>query len=574
LTKSLTKDKIFSGDRMKLLFKNANVVNVFTATCEKADVLIENDKIIGVSEYSEADVIKDVSGKYICPGFIDSHIHIESSMLSPSEFAKVCVPHGTTSVIADPHEIANVCGKKGIEYMLEASENIPLDVYLMLPSCVPATMYCESGATLEAEDLEEFYSHPLVLGLGEVMNYVGVVFGDEKLLKKIKAVKSHGLTVNGHAPLLTGAELDKYIAAGIEDDHECTSPDEAKERISKGQKIMIRQGTSAKNLEAMIPLFDEPWCRHCMLVTDDKHPADLLNNGHIDDIIRSAVKYGKSAITGIQMATIQAAEHYGLKNIGAVAPGYNADILVLDDLDTVSVSEVYKNGVCVTENSFDIPKISPELENAVKNSFDLKELSEEDFLIDCNTKKKCNVIGVIKGELLTDKKIMTIDFSKNNGTDIESDILKIAVIERHNNTGHTGLGFINGIGLKEGAIASSVSHDSHNLIIIGTNESDMAFAGNRIREIGGGNVVVRNGEIIAEMPLSIAGLMTEMSAKEIADLNKKVRDCVYILGADKDIEPFMTMAFVGLPVIPHLKLTTKGLVDVNKYELISLFAED
>jgi len=562
---------------MKTLFKNGNVINVFTGICEKADVLIEDDKIIGVGEYNDADVIKDVSGKYICPGFIDSHIHIESSMLSPLEFAKVCVPHGTTSVIADPHEIANVCGKKGIQYMLDSSEGLPLDVYLMLPSCVPATKFCESGAALEAEDLEEFYSHKRVLGLGEVMNFVGVVNDDEKLLNKIKSAQAHNLTVNGHAPLLSGAALDKYIAAGIEDDHECTSADEAKERISKGQKIMIRQGTSARNLEAMLPLFDEPWCRYCMLVTDDKHPADLLNNGHIDDIIRSAVRSGKSAITGIQMATIQAAEHYGLKKIGAIAPGYAADILVLDDLDTVSVSDVYKNGVCVSEShtmkSFAGSEIDPELENAVRNSFKLKELTDADFYIDCNIQKACNVIGVIKGELLTDKKVINTDFSKNNGIDVNADILKIAVIERHNNTGHIGLGFINGIGLKEGAIASSVSHDSHNLIIIGTNESDMAFAGNRIREIGGGNVVVKDGEIVAEMPLPIAGLMTDASAKEIAELNENVRNSVYTLGADKDIEPFMTMAFVGLPVIPHLKLTTNGLVDVNKYELVPLFAE-
>ncbi len=562
---------------MKTLFKNGNVINVFTGICEKADVLVEDNKIIGVGEYRDADVIKDVSGKYICPGFIDSHIHIESSMLSPVEFAKVCIPHGTTSVIADPHEIANVCGKKGIQYMLDASEGLPLDVYLMLPSCVPATKFCESGAVLEAEDLEEFYSHPRVLGLGEVMNFVGVINDDEKLLNKIKAAQAHNLTVNGHAPLLTGTDLDKYIAAGIEDDHECTSAAEAKERISKGQKIMIREGTSARNLDAMLPLFDEPWCRNCMLVTDDKHPADLLNNGHIDDIIRSAVKSGKSAVTGIQMATIQAAEHYGLKKIGAIAPGYAADILVLDDLDSVSVSVVYKNGVCVSENckikDFDAPEINPEIENAVRNSFKLKELTNEDFYIDCNTQKDCNVIGVIKGELLTDKKVIKVDFSKNNGIDVDADILKIAVIERHNNTGHIGLGFINGIGLKEGAIASSVSHDSHNLIVIGTNEKDMTAAGNRIREIGGGNVVVKNGKIVAEMPLPIAGLMTDVSAKEIADLNEKVRKSVYTLGADKDIEPFMTMAFVGLPVIPHLKLTTNGLVDVNKYELVPLFAE-
>lgn len=564
---------------MRTLLENGIVINVFTGEPEHVNVLIEDTKIIGVGDYTkaDADITRDVAGKYICPGFIDGHIHIESTMLTPAEFARVSIPHGTTAVVADPHEIANVCGTAGIWYMLEASENIPLTVYMMLPSCVPSTGFDESGARLEAEDLEVFYRHPRVLGLAEVMNYPGVIAGQKDILKKIEAAKNHRLTINGHAPLLSGKDLDSYISAGIGDDHECSSTEEAKERIRKGQRVMIRQGTAARNLEALLPLFEEPWAHRCLLVTDDKHPADLLSRGHIDDIIRQAVAAGKSPVTGIRMATLWAAECFGLRDVGAVAPGYAADLLVLDDLETVSICDVYRNGKQVVNHGhvidFEEPPIRKDHKKSIRNSFYMKRLSEQDFKLDYSGKEKCHVISLIKNELLTDGCVMEIDFDHKNGVDLSKDILKIAVLERHLNTGHKCIGFIAGTGLKRGAIASSVSHDSHNLIIIGTNESDMAVAGNRIRELGGGCIVVDHGEILAEMPLPLAGLMTDVPAPIIAGQNEKLRACVHLLGAPEETELFMTMAFVSLPVIPHLKITTKGLVDVDAQKIIPLLAD-
>ena len=565
---------------MKTLLKNGMVVNVFTGEMEKADVLLEDEKIIGVGDYSgeKADRIRDVKGKYLCPGFIDGHIHIESTMLLPGEFARAAVLHGTTAVIADPHEIANVCGSEGIQYMLDASEGLPLTVYVALPSCVPATRFDESGAVLGAADLEPFYDHSRVIGLGEVMDFPGVIAGNPDLMEKIAGAVHRDVIINGHAPLLSGKDLDRYLSFGIADDHECSSAEEAKERIRKGQWVMIRQGTAARNLEALLPLFDVPWAHRCLLVSDDKHPADLLNNGHMDDIIRQAVRAGKNPVTGIQMATIQAAEHFGLRGCGAVAPGYIADLIILDDLEEVTVKDVYCNGVLVVENrqipEWRTPEVCGELENKVRSSFHLEELSEKDFRIDCDIVKTCRVIKLVKNEILTEEWITDIDFHKNNGIDPERDILKIAVAERHSNTGHIGLGLISGIGMKQGAIASSISHDSHNLIVIGTNEKDMVVAANRIRELGGGCIVVNHGETVAEMPLPIAGLMTDRSAPVIAGENERLRESVYTLGVLRDVEPFMTMAFVSLPVIPHLKLTTRGLVDVDRQCLVSLFVEE
>ena len=563
---------------MKLLLKNAQIVNVFTDRLETANVLIDGEKIIGVGEYNDtdADKVRDLSGKIICPGFIDGHIHVESTMLTPPELARVCLPCGTTAIVADPHEIANVCGFSGIVYMLEASENLPLSVYIMLPSCVPSTPFDETGAVMEAEELRVLYSHPRVLGLGEMMNYPGVLADDPKVMQKISEAHELGKLVNGHAPLLGGRGLDKYIAAGISDDHECSTIDEAVERISKGQHVMIRQGTAAKNLEALLPLFDEPWSRRCILVTDDRHPADLISEGHIDNIIRSAVKAGKSPLTAIRMASLQTAEYFGLKSVGAVAPGYRADLLVLDDLETVKVCDVYCGGRLAVSEGKDIdfkkPEIRSDIRKTVRNSFYLDELSPADFYIKPEG-SRCRVIKIRPGQLLTDEWIAEIDFNRANGIDIKRDILKLAVIERHLNTGHKGIGFISGIGMKKGAIASSVSHDAHNLIVIGTNDEDMASAANRIRAMGGGNVVVSEGKIIAEMPLPEAGLMSDLSAAEIAAQNEEVRMAVHKLGASAEIEPFMNMAFLSLPVIPSLKMTTLGLVDVDRQELVSLFAD-
>ena len=561
---------------MRTLIKNGTIVNVFSNSLEKENVLIEDDKIIGVGAYDDADaeVIYDATGKYICPGFIDGHIHIESTMLTPYEFAKVALPHGTTSVVADPHEIANVCGLKGIDYMLASSENLPLNVYINIPSCVPATPFDESKMAIEAEEIEHYYENSRVLGLAEMMNYPGVLGKDPKIMKKIKDAHAHRKVVDAHGPLLSGKDLDKYISAGILNEHECTNSKEAIEKLKKGQRIMIRQGTAAKDLVSLLPLFDEPYCQRCLLVTDDKHPADIIKEGHIDHIIRTAVSYGKSVITAIKMATIQAAESFNLMYVGAVAPGYRADLLVLDDLEKVAISQVYSKGILVYSDGklkdFDKPEVNKEIDEAVRNSFYNEQLCENDFFIEPEA-ENCRVIKINPGQLLTDEYVAKIDWDNNNGISIENDILKLAVVERHGNTGHIGVGFIKGIGLEKGAIASSVSHDSHNLIVIGTNHKDMVCVANCVRNMGGGNAVCVDGEIVAKMPLPIAGLMTEVDAKRAAMENEQVRMAVRGLGAPLDVEPFMMMAFVSLPVIPHLKMTPGGLVDVDRFERVSVY---
>ncbi len=564
---------------MKRLLKNGTVVNVFTDSLEKVNVLIENGRIIGVgAEYTDtdADVVEDVSNKYICPGFIDGHIHIESTMLTPTELAKLCLPCGTTSIIADPHEIANVCGVDGIEYMLQASEKLPLHVYINLPSCVPATSFDESATVLTADDLRPFYVRDRVLGLAEMMNYPGVLADLPDVWQKLNDAKQQGKIVDGHAPFLSGKDLDKYIAAGIQSEHECTLLDEAKEKLGKGQWIMIRQGTAARNLQDLLPLFDEPYSRRSILVTDDRHPADLHAEGHIDNCIRMAVRAGKSPITAIRMATIQAAQCFRLPYVGAVAPGYRADVLVVNDLERLEIQDVYAAGEKVVDNTvvqpITAPVVEQRLSDKVYHSFHTNRIQPSDFRIE-GKEKRCRVVEVIPGQLVTAEKIEEISWEQHNGVDLQRDILKLAVIERHNRTGHIGLGFITGIGLKKGALASSVSHDSHNIIVIGTNEEDMSIAANRVCEVGG-NVIAVDGRIVAEMPLPVAGLMTEQSGEEIAKANANVRAVAHTLGVPETVEPFMNMAFVSLPVIPYLKMTTQGLVDVGAFKRVDLFVEE
>ena len=551
-----------------LVLKNARIVNVFTNDIEPGDVAVKDGYIVGIGEYEGKEEI-DIGGKVICPGLIDGHIHIESSMISPSEFAKAVAPHGTAAVIADPHEIANVAGTDGIRFMIEASAGLPVDIFFMLPSCVPATPLDESGAELSAAELEPFYKEDQVAGLAELMNSYGTVRADEEIIRKIQGANSCGKRIDGHAPFLTGKDLNAYITSGVGSDHECSSFEEALEKLKRGQYIMIREGTAARNLEALLPLFDDKYCDRCMLVTDDKHGNDLIDNGHIDYIIRKAVKAGKNPLNAIKMATLNAAAYFGLKNRGAIAPGYIADIIVLSDLDDFTVEKVFKNGRLTVDGGklvreIKAPAVDKEKYSRVYKSFNLREIKPSDFEIrDEGTRKR--VIKVIPGQILTEELIVE---SSSKEAETDKDIIKLAVIERHKDSGHTGVGFVTGYGLKKGAIASSVAHDSHNLIVAGCSDSDMALAANTVRENGGGLAVVCDGEVLSSLPLPIGGLMCDMDAHEVEDILSVMKEQARQLGVNEGIDPFMTLAFTALPVIPKLRLLTQGVVDVDSQSYV------
>ena len=577
----MSTNKILSNDQIKemilaargdlapdLVLKNARIVNVFTKEIESGDVAIKDGYIVGIGEFDGEEEI-DIGGRIICPGLIDGHIHIESSMISPSEFAGAVAPHGTTVVIADPHEIANVAGEEGIRYMLEASAGLPVDIFFMLPSCVPATPLDESGAELSADELEPFYKEERVAGLAELMNSFGTVRADEEIIRKIQGANSYGKRIDGHAPFLTGKDLNAYITAGVRSDHECSSAEEAVEKLKLGQYIMIREGTAARNLEALLPLFDDKYCDRCMLVTDDKHGSDLIDNGHIDYIIRKAIRAGKDPLNAIKMATLNAAMYFGLKDRGAIAPGYIADIIVLSDLEEFTVEKVFKNGRLTVDGGKNVraiksPSIDKEKYPRVFNSFNLREIKPSDLEIrDEGTKKR--VIKVIPGQILTEELIVE---SSSKQAEPDKDIIKLAVIERHKGTGHTGVGFVSGYGLKKGAIASSVAHDSHNLIVAGCTDDDMALAANTVRENGGGLAVVCDGKVLSSLPLPIGGLMCEMNVNEVEDILRVMKEQARQLGVNEGIDPFMTLAFTALPVIPKLRLLTQGVVDVDKQSYV------
>lgn len=514
----------------------------------------------------------------MAPGFLDGHIHLESSMLKPVEFAKAVLPHGTTTVIADPHEITNVCGVNGMEYMLRATEGLPLDVYFTVPSCVPSTTYDENGCILRAADLECFYHHERVIGLAEVMDYIGTIRGDSEILRKIAYAKQKNKIVDGHAPGLQGKDACAYVLAGIESDHECVSLDEALGKLRLGQWIMIREGSAAKNLEALTGLFGTPYYQRTMLVTDDKHPYDLLSQGHMDAILRKAVKLGADPCIAIRMATLNTASYFGLKDRGAIAPGYKADLVILSDLKEMKVEAVMKNGCLVYTGDSPVavrdPEIDNDILNHIYNSFHCRELEAGHFVIP-NGKpgtdaKLFRAIRLIKNEIGTKEIIMPFKEGKPE-VGAENDILKLAAIERHHNTDHIGLGFVNGYGLKRGAIASSVSHDAHNIIVIGTNDEDMAAAANCIRDMQGGWAIALEGRIAAQLPLSVAGLMSDLDATALAARIEEMEKLAGSLGVEEGIDPFLTLAFVSLPVIPELRLITTGLFDVVHQRLVPIY---
>ena len=548
-------------EKADLVLKNATYVDVFSGTLATDDIAVAEGLIVGQGSY-EGNVEVDMTGKIVCPGFIDAHIHLESSLVSPTEFAKAVLPHGTTTVITDPHEITNVMGEAGIDYMLEATEGLPLDVRFMIPSCVPATPMDESGAELDYRDIDSFFDHPRVLGLAEMMNFPGVIQANSGPVAKIVTSQSHHKKIDGHAPGLTGNDLNAYIAAGVYSDHECATLEDAAAKLRRGQHIMIREGTAARNLEALLPLMEDERYIRCMFCTDDKHPSDLLERGHMDYICREAVRLGADPIRTVQVACHHAARYFLLNNRGAIAPGYLADFAVVDNLQNFGVLEVYKRGVRVYGDGelmpVEEPDIPDRLARQAEDTFHVKRLEPSDF----SEWRPRGVIGMVEGQ------IITTDQGYADCVNLDTDTLKMAVVERHRNTGHIGIGYLRGYGLKEGAVATSVAHDSHNIIVVGANDQDMAFAANRIAENHGGIVVVKNGEVLAELPLEIAGLMSRRPLTEVNALLENAKEAAHGLGVGEGIDPFMTLSFMSLPVIPTLRLTTRGVMDVATQKYI------
>lgn len=547
-------------EKADLVLKNAKYLNVFSNEFLCGDIAVANGLIAGVGKYDGKTEI-DVSGKLVLPGFIDAHIHLESSMVTPAEFAKAVVAHGTTTVITDPHEITNVMGIDGVEYMIQASQNLPIDVHFMMPSCVPATEIDESGAELDCKDIDLYLDNKKVLGLAEMMNYVGVINGDKNVLSKIVTSQAHHKKIDGHAPELSGNDLNAYIAAGVYSDHECSTFENALEKLRKGQFIMIREGTAAHNLKALMPLLTQQYYSRCMFATDDKHPSDLLYGGHIDYIVKQALKNGADPIVALKTATHHAARYFLLNNKGAIASGYLADIVVVDNLEDFNVETVFKRGKLVFDGEvkdFSAPTVDEKLAEKCFDTFHLDSVTPGSFKVD----GKLGLIGLVGGELLT----------RNLGTadkiDVENDILKIACIERHKGTNHIGVGYVKGYSLKSGAVATSVAHDSHNIITVGCNDDDIAVAVNAIKDSKGGIAVVENGKIKALLELPIAGLMSDEPLTTVNEKLENAKLSAYELGADKSIDPFMTLSFLSLPVIPSLRITTKGVFDAENWKML------
>lgn len=563
------------GDRkVDLLLKNARIVNTLSGDIHEDSVAIDGGRIAGFGEYDAKEVI-DLEGAYLMPGFIDGHVHIESSMVSVAEFARAVIPCGTTSAVIDPHEIGNVLGIKGIRYMLDSSVDACLGVYVMLPSCVPSTPLETSGYTLSATELKELINDPRVLGLGEMMSYPAVIFRDEDTMRKIAMTYETAQgrkAVDGHAPNLEGKSLNAYTAAGIKSDHECTNVREAIMKIRAGMYVMIREGTAAKNLKNLLPAVNEANARRFVFCTDDRHLEDIATEGHIDNSVRTAIKAGINPVTAVRMASLNTAEYFGIKDLGAIAPGYQADMLVVRNIDTLEIEKVFKKGRLVSENG----KIK---EGAVKDyagklplSMNVVNLSPEAFALKAGG-KKARAIEVIPHEILTKTAIVQVK-EKNRyvQADIENDVLKISVVERHHGTGNIAKGLVKGFGLKRGAIASSVSHDSHDIIVVGTNEKDMYTAVSEIVKNGGGITAALDGKIIESLALPVAGLMSEESGLFVREKVKALYAAAEKLGSSIP-DPYMAMAFLSLPPLPEIRITDHGVIDAVKFQVTDVFVE-
>jgi adenine deaminase len=548
------------------LLESARLVNVRSGEIHEADIAIYQGRIAGFGDYEARETV-DLEGRYVCPGFIDAHVHIESSMVTVPEFARAVVPRGTTTVVTDPHEIANVLGVEGIRYMLDSSQGLPLRVFVMASSCVPATDMETSGAMLEASEIQTLLEHPRVIGLAEVMNFPGVFLGMPEVLAKIEAAGDR--PVDGHAPGLSGLPLNAYTAAGIGSDHECTQLEEAREKLRRGMHIFIREGTTARNLEALLPLVTPENAVNCSFCTDDRHPEDLLDEGHIDALVRMAITAGLDPVTAVQMATINTANYFGLRGLGMIAPGYRADLIVFERLDELRPAKVYSAGRIVAESGDYVgsrPEPPAPPGSGIRVDWDAVNLE-----LAAEVGVSARVIEAIPEQIITGLSVEDAKVEDGRAVaDPARDLLKIAVIERHRGTGNVGVGFVRGFGLQSGAIASTVAHDNHNIVVVGTNDADMMAAARAVADTGGGQAVVANGKVIASVPLPIAGLMSDLPLEEVRDRVESLTRAARSLGG-KLPDPLMTMSFLALAVIPELKITDLGLVDVSQFKRVPLF---
>lgn len=549
-----------------ILIRNVQLVNVLSGEIHPANIAVRDGIIIGFEEY-EAKTVVDAQGRFCVPGLIDGHIHIESTLLAPPRFAEAAARHGTAAIICDPHEIANVMGAEGIEYMLASSEHLPLSVFMMMPSCVPATHMETSGAVLTDEHVRDFLTRypDRILGLAEMMNYPGVLFRDPGVLAKLEAAQ--GKVIDGHAPLLAGKDLNAYIIAGPSSDHEASNADEAREKLRKGMHVLVREGSQEHNMHELMSVLNEFNSQNTSFVCDDRLVNDLIKNGHIDDILRKAIAAGLAPIRAIQMATINTARHFGLHRRGAVAPGYRADFVLLDNLEKFTISDCYLNGRRVAECRFEAAVEFP------GNTMHVANLTAEALRVPVQ-KGHLRTIGIVPGQIITEHLLLEPRIEDGLAVaDPDRDLAKLAVFERHNATGNVGLGFVTGLGLKMGALAGSVAHDSHNLIVAGTTDLDMITAAEEVVRIGGGLAVAHKGKVLASLPLPIAGLMSDAP---VDDVLLSLQSINYALGnlGYKLSSPFAALSFLALPVIPALKLTDKGLVDVVKFEKVELWTEE
>ena len=552
-----------------LVIAGGRVANVYTGECQRVDVAVYDGVIVGLGDYEGPRM--DVKGRYVLPGLIDGHLHLESSMLTPRELARALLPLGTTTVVADPHEIANVWGTAGLDWLLAASRGLPLDIFFMLPSCVPASPLETAGAVLSAGDLAPYRQHPRVLGLAEVMNFPGVIAGDEGLLEKI-ALFPRG-PVDGHAPLLSGKDLNAYRLAGIGSDHECTQAAEAREKLEKGFYLMLREGSLAKNLADLLPGVSPAALRRTMLVTDDCHPEDLLAKGHLNHLLQRAVSLGVEPLAAVTLATLNPAEYFRLRDRGALSPGLAADLVVVEDLDAFRVDQVFKNGQLVAAQGRLTAALDFSDPPTPKTSLQVKDLTLERFF-PAAAGDLVKVIGLIPGQLLTEKRVLPAPVRDGKlAAAPGQDLLKLAVVERHRGTGNLGLGLVQGFGLRSGALASSVAHDSHNLVVVGASEADMLAAARHLVELGGGLAVVADGRVLADLPLPLAGLISRRPLQEVAGAYGRLKEAYRGLGGDLP-DPFMALSFLALPVIPALKLTDLGLVDVDRFQIVPLWGKD